>query len=80
MREILNFDGVVVEVTEELLPNRLCTYLFELSQVFNRFYDQLPILKASEPVRTYRLALCSATADTLKLGLDLLGIDSLERM
>ena len=53
------------EVEEELLPNRLCTYLFELSQVFNRFYDQVPVLKADEPARHSRLALCRLTADTL---------------
>ena len=38
VRELLQFDAVIAEVEEELLPNRLCTYLFELSQVFNRFY------------------------------------------
>ncbi|MFM7313656.1 MAG: arginine--tRNA ligase, partial [Cyanobium sp.] len=48
IRELLRFDSVVVEVEEELLPNRLCSYLFELSQVFNRFYDQVPVLRADE--------------------------------
>ena len=80
VRELLRFDAVVVEVEEELLPNRLCAYLFELSQVFNRFYDQVPVLKAPEPARGSRLALCRLTADTLKLGLGLLGIETLERM
>ena len=46
VRELLKLDAVIAEVEEELLPNRLCTYLFELSQVFNRFYDQVPVLKA----------------------------------
>ena len=80
VRELLRFDAVIAEVEEELLPNRLCTYLFELSQVFNRFYDQVPVLKAEEPSRASRLALCRLTADTLKLGLGLLGIPTLERM
>jgi arginyl-tRNA synthetase len=80
IRELLRFDAVIAEVEEELLPNRLCTYLFELSQVFNRFYDQVPVLKAEEPARSSRLALCRLTADTLKLGLGLLGIPTLERM
>jgi len=80
VRELLKLDGVIAEVEEELLPNRLCTYLFELSQVFNRFYDQVPVLKAAEPARSSRLALCSLTADTLKLGMGLLGIPTLERM
>ena len=80
IRELLKFDAVVAEVEEELLPNRLCSYLFELSQVFNRFYDQVPVLKADDPARDSRLALCRLTADTLKLGLGLLGIPTLERM
>jgi arginyl-tRNA synthetase len=80
VRELLRFDAVIAEVEEELLPNRLCTYLFELSQVFNRFYDQMPVLKAEDPSRASRLALCRLTADTLKLGLGLLGISTLERM
>ena len=74
VRELLRFDAVVVEVEDELLPNRLCSYLFELSQVFNRFYDQVPVLKAPPEARRSRLALCRLTADTLKLGLGLLGI------
>ena len=41
VRELLKFDAVIAEVEEELLPNRLCSYLFELSQVFNRFYLSL---------------------------------------
>jgi len=44
-------DGVVAEVDRRaaMLPNRLCIYLFELSQVFNRFYDRLPVLQARPP-------------------------------
>ena len=80
IRKLLQLDCIIAEVEKELLPNRLCGYLFELSQTFNRFYDQVPILKASEPSRTSRLALCSITADTLKLGMSLLGIPTLERM
>ena len=80
VRELLKFDAVIAEVEEELLPNRLCSYLFELSQVFNRFYDQVPVLKAESDALPSRLALCRLTADTLKAGLGLLGINTLERM
>jgi len=80
VRQLLDFDAVIAAVEDELLPNRLCTYLFELSQVFNRFYDQVPVLKAPPAARGSRLALCRLTADTLKLGLGLLGIATLERM
>ena len=80
VRELLKFDRVIVEVEDELLPNRLCSYLFELSQVFNRFYDQVPVLKAEPEALSSRLALCRHTADTLRCGLALLGIPTLERM
>ncbi|MGB3787180.1 MAG: arginine--tRNA ligase [Phormidesmis sp.] len=79
-KHILQLDEVLAEVEKELLPNRLCQYLFELSQKFNQFYDQCSVLQAEEPQRTSRLVLCDLTARTLKLGLSLLGIDTLERM
>ncbi len=79
-KALLKFDAVILEVEEELLPNRLCSYLFELSQIFNRFYDQLPILKTNETTKNCRLILCRLTADTLKQGMNLLGIPTLERM
>ena len=80
IKELLKFDEVIIEVEKEFLPNRLCNYLFELSQNFNRFYDQVPILKSNEPSRSSRIALCQITANTLKLGMQLLGIKTLERM
>lgn len=77
---LLQLEEIVNEVAKDLFPNRLCQYLFELSQKFNQFYDQCPVLKAEEPQRTSRLLLCDLTAKTLKLGLSLLGIPVLERM
>ncbi len=79
-KKLLQLNEVLGQVEKELMPNRLCQYLFELSQKFNQFYDQCPVLKAEEPKRTSRLLLCDLTARTLKLGLSLLGIQVLERM
>ncbi|UIE37683.1 arginine--tRNA ligase [Leptodesmis sichuanensis] len=79
-RHLLQLDEIVDQVGQDLFPNRLCQYLFELSQKFNQFYDRCPVLQAAEPFRTSRLALCDLTARTLKLGLSLLGIPTLERM
>jgi arginyl-tRNA synthetase len=61
-------------------PHLLTNYLYELSSRFSRFYENCPVLKAEEPIRSSRLALCAVTAKTLKKGLDLLGIGTLERM
>src|SRR4028119_1339651 len=79
-KHLLQLSEVLNAVEQDLLPNRLCQYLYELSQKFNQFYDQCPVLKANEPQRTSRLVLCDLTARTLKLGLSLLGIPVLERM
>lgn len=79
-RHLLQLDEVLDEVAQDLFPNRLCQYLFELSQKFNQFYDRCSVLQAPEPQRTSRLILCDLTAKTLKLGLRLLGISVLERM
>lgn len=77
---LLQFDEILSTVAIDLYPNRLCQYLFELSQKFNQFYDRCPVLQADEPIRTSRLVLSDLTARTLKLGLSLLGISVLERM
>ena len=79
-KHILQLDEVLEEVATDLFPNRLCQYLFELSQKFNQFYDRCSVLQADEPQRTSRLLLADLTARTLKLGLSLLGIRVLERM
>jgi arginyl-tRNA synthetase len=79
-KHLLQLGTIVTEVERDLLPNRLCQYLFELSQKFNQFYDKHSVLQVEEPLRTSRLVLCDLTAKILKLGLDLLGIPVLERM
>jgi arginyl-tRNA synthetase len=82
-KHLLQLSEVIRNIEQDLLPNRLCEYLFQLSQKFNQFYDRdrgVPVLNAEEPQRTSRLVLCDLTARTLKLGLSLLGISVLERM
>ena len=80
IRKLLKFDEVIISIEKDLMPNRLCNYLFELCQTFNRFYDQVPILKGEIDTKISRLTLCSLTEKTLKLSLELLGIETLERM
>ncbi len=79
-KHLLSLAEILDDVAQELLPNRLCQYLFELSQKFNQFYDKCPVLQVEEPLRTSRLVLCDLSARTLKTGLSLLGIQVLERM
>lgn len=77
---ILQLTEAIASVERDLLPNRLCEYLYELSKKFNQFFEKCPVLQSEEPIKTSRLILCDITARTLKLGLSLLGISILERM
>jgi arginyl-tRNA synthetase len=79
-KHLMQFPDGVEQLGQDLFPNRLSNYLFELSQKFNQFYDQCPILSAPDPERTSRLGLAHLTAKVLKLGLSLLGIPVVERM
>ena len=80
-KQLMRLDEVLEEVSRDLYPNKLCEYLFELSQRFNQFYERCPVLGAeTEELRKSRAALCSLTADTLKLSLGLLGIRTVEKL
>ncbi|NNE11772.1 MAG: arginine--tRNA ligase [Ilumatobacter sp.] len=57
-------------------PHKLCTYLFDLAQDFTSFYESCPVMRADEPIRSSRLALCDVTARTLEHALGLLGIEA----
>lgn len=75
------FPKKVEEALEKLAPNILCNYLFELSQSFNRFYNEHRVLDVEDQlVRDSRIALTSATAEVIQNGLKLLGIKTVERM
>ena len=78
--KILQFAELVRQVGEDCYPNQLCLYLYELSGLFMKFYESCPILKAEPTVQGSRLALAALTAETLKQGLNLLGIEPLSRM
>jgi len=78
---ILRFSEVLELVEKDGTPNSLCNYLFELAGNFMTFYEACPILKTEdEAIRSSRLQLSQLTADTLKTGLDLLGIAAPDRM
>ena len=78
--KLLQFSEAVEVVAKDGTPNFLCNYLFELSGNFMSFYEACPIMKADEATKQSRLKLAQLTAGTLKTGLDLLGIDVMERM
>jgi len=78
--KLLQFAETVETVAAECLPNILCAYLYDLAGAFMGFYENCPVLKSDEPVRSSRLLLCDLTARTIRQGLQLLGIETIERM
>src|SRR5213080_34179 len=79
-RRLCQFAEIVPQVLNDFRPNILANYLFELANSFHTFYETCPVLKADEPARGSRLALCELTGRVLERGLDLLGIKVPERM
>ncbi len=78
VRKLGEYAEVVERAQAELLPHHICTYLYELAQEFNRFYEKNQVV-GSERERE-RVALVTKYADTLKRGLELLGIHAPEKM
>ncbi|WP_354622816.1 arginine--tRNA ligase [Psychromonas sp. MME2] len=79
--KLTQFNEIVNNVAKQGMPHFLCSYLFELAGLFSSFYEACPILSASnETEKQSRLKLAALTAKTLKQGLSLLGINTLERM
>lgn len=78
---LLQFEETLTVVAREGTPHVMCAYLYDLAGLFSGFYEHCPILSAeNEEVRNSRLKLAQLTAKTLKLGLDTLGIETVERM
>lgn len=78
-RLIYFFPEIVSQAAEDLAPNVMCTYLFNLAQAFNLFYQKHPILDAQDATGR-RLLITEATSQVLHNGLHLLGIDTVEKM
>lgn len=78
VRKLSEYTEVVEKATDELMSHYICTYLYELAQTFNRFYEQNRVI--SDARESVRIQLVSMYADTLKHGLELLGIHAPEKM
>lgn len=79
--KLAQFGEVLSRMVAKGQPHALCGYLFELAGAFSSFYEACPVLSADTEVqKKSRLLLAKLTAKTLKKGLNLLGIETLERM
>ncbi|MGU4243324.1 arginine--tRNA ligase [Salmonella enterica] len=78
---LLQFEETLTVVAREGTPHVMCAYLYDVAGLFSGFYEHCPILSAeNDAVRNSRLKLAQLTAKTMKLGLDTLGIETVERM
>ncbi|HEU4984421.1 MAG TPA: arginine--tRNA ligase, partial [Nitrososphaera sp.] len=77
-RKLNEYPEVIERATAELMPHHICTYLYELAQTFNRFYEHNRVIDDAR--EAIRLTLVQTYADTLKAGLELLGIHAPEKM
>jgi arginyl-tRNA synthetase len=79
--ELLKFGEAIGLALRDYRPNFLTAYLFDLANKYSVFFEQCPVLKATdENIKISRLLLCDLTAGTLQKGLELLGIETVERM
>ncbi|MBN6070974.1 arginine--tRNA ligase [Aggregatibacter actinomycetemcomitans] len=79
--KLLQFEEAIQLVAKDGVPHVLCAYLYELAGVFSSFYEYCPILNSEDQqVKLSRLKLALLTERTLKQGLDLLGIKTVEKM
>ncbi len=78
LRKIGEYSEVVEKAVAELMPHHICTYLYELAQAFNRFYEHNRVI--DDPREAIRIQLVSMYANTLKNGLGILGIHAPEKM
>lgn len=78
VRKLAEYADVVEQATVELAPHHICTYLYELAQTFNRFYEQNKVIGSDR--ESLRVGLVDKYAGTLKSGLELLGITAPESM
>lgn len=78
VRKIGEYTETVNVAINELMPHHICNYLYELSQEFNRFYEKNRVI--GDDRQDIRLYLVQKYADTLKNGLNLLGIHAPDQM
>ena len=80
VKVLANFPELASKASAELRPHLIAGYAYSLAQKFNEYYHAHQVLKAEDKIRNARIALIQAVAQVLKNGLNLLGIEVLEKM
>jgi arginyl-tRNA synthetase len=79
-KQLLRLPDAIQATVAEFRPNLLAAYLYELSEKYSAFFRDCPVIQSEGDLRTSRLMICEQVARTLRLGLELLGIRTVEQM
>ena len=80
LKNLAKFEEVVIQASKEYKPNLVANYLVSLASDFHRFYEHVPIIKSEKKIQAQRLGLILAVAQVIKNGLNLLGIEVVDKM
>jgi arginyl-tRNA synthetase len=81
IQQLSEFENILIDAAAKYDPSEVANYLYNLSKLYNKFYNESPIIAAkSEDEKTLRIALSSVTARTIAKGMKLLGIEVPEKM
>ncbi len=80
--KVLSLEDVLLKASKEAMPHLIAAYLYELAGMFMKFYENNPVLRDDVPqeIKQSRLVLAKATANAIKTGLKILGIEVLDRI
>lgn len=81
LRKLVVFNEIIFSSVNGYSPNLVCSYLFELAKLFSSFYEQVPVVSEKDSdLRAFRLSLVKSVSQVLKNGMELLGMDVVEKM
>ncbi|MDO4320934.1 MAG: arginine--tRNA ligase [Lachnospiraceae bacterium] len=81
MMELVKFNSVIEQAFEEIAPHKICSFIYDLANAFNRFYHETRILTEEDEARRKSwIALLDLTREVLETSIDLLGFEAPERM
>jgi len=80
IKAMMGFPAVVEKAAANLSPQEICRYAFSICSLFNRFYQDSPVLRAEGKAKAFRLNLVKSFVSVLGKCLNLIGIDALEKM
>lgn len=80
IRHLVEFPNIAKYAAENLAPHRICHYMYELVGLFNKFYDENKVLVKDTETRWFRLHLVKLVSEVLERSMNMIGIETVDRM